>query len=176
MTPLTVPPDYETYKEVLYFKTSIFSSNDSSEARQALLSRPKLKCTFTATAARSQDINLLRGLVYRNDEVVMCPIWSQAQILDYSSSSPSSTIYIPEQSVLKVGDDVLLTDEMIGGEYLGYAKVVEVHSSNIKVDKAFSVSKGTLFAPYRKGKINATISSKNTVGMLEAFNITFEEF
>jgi hypothetical protein len=174
---ITLPPDRSTCSDTIYYRTSIFSSEDSTEARKQLMSRYKYMCSYSHTAVGSFEINEVRSKLETLDDDVHHPIWSQAMILDYASSSPTDTITLPHTPPYGSGETVYLTNELTpGGVYLGYAKVTGVSGKTITLDKSFSISKGTMIAPMRIGKLETSVGSKALSGIYQTFDITFKEY
>jgi len=171
-----IPPDRGSLTESFIFKTAIFASLNLKEARTILLNDYKYKCSFSITATTSEEVGLIRSLTQSKATHVIMPIWGQS-IIFTSSQNTSDTIYFNTRKLLiEVGYWVVVFNL---GESVPQTvcKVVEVSPGNyIKIENSVTITKDTVLAIAKRGKLSKSLTSTALRGNQEKFDLTFEEY
>ena len=175
--PIVSPPTYKTVKDSIYFKTVILNTLDGTDGRKQLIEVYKFKTTFRITAIFMEEVQFLRNALHSQKNEVVIPIWSQA-IISETNTYNTTTFDLGQPTPYFVGEQIIVTDKIIGGSHLDYFEVVSVSNLGqiVTLDHSTSLIEGALFAPYRVGKLTASVSSENRLGIIEEFEITFEEY
>jgi len=175
--PILYTPDRNSLTETFYYNTTVFTGLSGVEYRKDLLPFWKFKSKFSFTAFKQHQIQELKNLLYSIKEEVMVPVYTFGQQTNYAEIS-TDTIYFPDYSPIKTGDKIIVSDHLIDGDLHGYFTVVDRDYSQkmIKIDKTVTLKIGTFVSWYKIGKLSTSLSSTNTVGVSEKFNLSFEEY
>lgn len=160
------------------FLTSVLTSWDGTEQRQAIRAEPRITVSYDYTGMNSAQSAWLRLLMYKRPSVVsLFPMWHAASPIIEGSSRGQKVIPVPLECLWhyrNIGAAMLWADDEHGGKAFAI-KYITAHGSVGLVHRlADNWPKGVLAMPVFRGFLVPNTSHTARTGEITELTATFE--